>query len=66
MTRAQLFERVLSMMNRISELQEQHSWSDEDARHAISLLDGGAPVDLHLAGAYCQSKLALGSSFKSN
>lgn len=50
MTRTQLFERVLAMMNHISELQEKLRWSDEDTRHAVSLLDDGAPVDLHLAG----------------
>ena len=52
MTRYQLFERVLAMMSRISELQEKYSWSDEDTQHAISLLDDAAPVDLHLMGLY--------------
>lgn len=55
MTRKQLFERVLSMMNHISELQEKHGWTDEDTRHAIGLLDDGAPIDLHLAGSSVKS-----------
>ena len=52
MNRSQLYERALTIMNRLYELKEAHQWSAEETNLAFKVLDEHLPLSLHMAGAY--------------
>ena len=52
MTRTERYNRGLAMVNRIFELQESHSWSNQETTTALACLDEALPINLHDVGAY--------------
>ncbi|KAI0742970.1 acyl-CoA oxidase [Daedaleopsis nitida] len=49
LTRTQLYNRGLAIMNRLHELGELHHWSHEESNMAFKILDEGVPIALHMA-----------------
>ena len=52
MTRTQLYNGALAIMNRLHEMKELHRWSQEESNMAFKILDEGLPIALHMAGSY--------------
>jgi acyl-CoA oxidase len=50
MNRTERYERGLSMMNRIFELETNHGWSELETRTAFAALDEQLPIGLHNVG----------------
>ena len=50
MNRTEVYERGLSMTNRIFELEKIHGWSELETRTALATLDQPLPINLHNIG----------------
>ncbi|KAF9812787.1 hypothetical protein IEO21_05990 [Rhodonia placenta] len=49
MTRKERYERAIKMTNRLYELQDIHSWSNDETAVALNIIDEELPMHLHFA-----------------
>lgn len=49
MTRKERYERAINMTNRLYELQDIHSWSNDETAVALNIIDEEVPMHLHFA-----------------